>query len=88
MEHLGYCSTNYLHMMGPTGEREELVCCPSTILNEVTRILLNRWPHSLTLARRERELSSPVHSLERRQLLERVAQLEEEFFEWAIKSLM
>ena len=88
MEHLGYCTSNFLHVVEPQGERENLVSCPSTILKEVARILLNRWPRPFTLARRERELSAPVHSLERRQLLERVAQLEEEFFEWAIKSLM
>ena len=37
--------------------------------------------------RRERELSAPVHSLERRELLQRVAHLEEEFFSVLTSSL-
>ena len=42
MEHLGYCTSNFLHVVEPQGERENLVSCPSTILKEVARILLNR----------------------------------------------
>ena len=38
--------------------------------------------------RKERELLKEVDSAERMQLLQKVAEHDEEFFDWAIKSLM
>ena len=44
--------------------------------------------HKFLLHRKEKEQLKVEDSPERLQLLQRVAQHEEEFFDWAIKSLM
>ena len=59
--------------------KEELVPCPNAILRAIAKILIER---------KEKEQLKVEDSPERLQLLQRVAQHEEEFFDWAIKSLM
>ena len=74
--------------------KEELVPCHGAILRAVAKILIERWKAFLSwamhkfLQRKEKEQLKVEDSPERVQLLQRVAQHEEEFFDWAIKSLM
>ena len=81
--------------IGEVEEQEELVPCPGAILRAVAKILIERWKAISRmiscyqfLQRKEKEQLKVGDSPERAQLLLRVAQHEEEFFDWAIKSLM